>query len=71
MCGIVGVGGGGEGIFSGVSVGEAASSLSEGSSGSSSQDSTTGTFFFFPLMRGFRVGCWGGEGCIRPSASAR
>lgn len=64
------MGDGGKGIFSGVSVGEAASSLSEGSSGSSSQDSTIGDFFF-SLVEGFRVVCWGREGCVKPSASAR
>lgn len=64
------MGGGGGGIFSGVSVGEAASSLSEGSSGSSSQDSTIGDFFF-SLVEGFRAVCWGRKGFVRPSASAR
>lgn len=57
MYGIVEVEGGGQGVFSGVSGGEA-SSLSEGSSGSSSQDSTIGTFF--TLMGGFRVAFWKG-----------
>lgn len=62
------MGGGGEGIFLEVSAGEVASSLSEGSSGSSSQDSTMGTFFL--------VGCFWmvwleRERCVRPSASSR
>lgn len=60
---------GGEGIFSGVSVGERVSSLSEDSSGSSSQDSMMGTFFF--LVECFGMVWLERERCVRPSASSR
>lgn len=63
------MGGGGEGTLSGVSAGEATSSLSEGSSGSSSHDSAMGAFFFF-LVGVFQVGFCERERCARLSASS-